>query len=54
MHAGTAAHYQLLPGTAHLQNSQQLAMDPNAALHFMPAMAAQMQQLQIGGHSVSF
>lgn len=49
MHSGTAAQYQLLP--AHLQNSQQLAMDPNAALHFMPAMAAQMQQLQIGGHS---
>lgn len=47
-----AHHYQLLPGT-HLQNSQQqLAMDPNTALHFMPSLAAQMQQLQIGGHSV--
>lgn len=45
-----AAHYQLLPG-AHLQNSQ-LAMDPNAALHFMPGLAAQMQQMTIGGHSV--
>lgn len=26
----------------------------NAALHFMPALAAQMQQLQLSGHSVSF
>jgi len=48
---GAAHHYQILPGT-HLQNSQQqLAMDPNTALHFMPGLAAQMQQLQIGGHS---
>ncbi|KAK4337032.1 hypothetical protein RND71_043380 [Anisodus tanguticus] len=55
--AGTAppgAHYQILPSAAHLQNSQQLAMDPNAALHFMPGLAAQMQQLQLGGHSVNF
>ena len=43
-----------MPGT-HLQNSQQqLAMDPNAALHFMPGLAAQMQQMTIGGHSVGF
>lgn len=43
-------HYQLVTGT-HLPNSQQqLAMDPNA-LHFMPGLAAQMQQLQLGGHS---
>jgi len=43
--APPGTHYQLLT-SGHLQNSQ-LAMDPNT-LHFMPNLAAQMQQLNIG------
>lgn len=53
--AAPPAHYQLIPSTAHLPNStmSQQPMDPStAALHFMPNFTAQMQQLQISGHSV--